>query len=127
MEEELEEDKSMDPDPGNEPAGDKKGDPEKIVPNRKDITGESEKVTEQDKDEEKAPEEEELDVDKEVKEDAGVGPGPLKAQGAMGKPGEGENDEVEEAFAIFKEQILEEEEEDDDEDVPKVNSDDIVV
>jgi len=121
--EEVEEAKNMDPDPGNEPAGKMKGAPENKVPSRKDITKEASETDEEDDEKE---EEKDLDVDKEVKKesDAGVGPGPIKAQGAMGKDGEGENDEVEEAFAIFKEQILEEE---DEKDVPEVDSDNVVV
>ncbi len=83
------------------------------VPDRKDVADSFVKpknYTEQ----EEAPEEEEeeLDVDKEIKEDAGVGGGPIKAKGAMGKPGMGEDEEdIEEAFQIFKEQIEDEEEE----------------
>jgi hypothetical protein len=86
------------------------------VPDRKDVADSFVKpknYTEQEdaaKPEEE--EEEELDVDKEIKEDAGVGGGPIKAKGAMGKPGMGEDEEdIEEAFQIFKEQIEDEEEE----------------
>lgn len=55
--------------------------------------------------------EKDLDVDKEVKtEDAGVGAGPIKAKGAMGHAGMGEDEEDDEAayseaFNLFKEAI----------------------
>ena len=91
-------------------------------------------VEEQEEKEEEKEDEDELDVDKEmegeeekeeeeqVTEDAGVGPGPIKAKGAMGNPGEGEDyDDIDEAFNIFKEQIEE------DVEVPEVDSEDVVV
>ena len=87
------------------------------VPNRKDVADSFVKpknYSEQEDAEkpEGEEEEEELDVDKKIKEDAGVGGGPIKAKGAMGKPGMGEDEEdIEEAFQIFKEQIEDEEEE----------------
>lgn len=85
------------------------------VPNRKDVADSFVKpknYTEQEDVKPEEEEEEELDVDKKIKEDAGVGGGPIKAKGAMGKPGMGEDEEdIEEAFQIFKEQIEDEEEE----------------
>jgi len=84
------------------------GDAEKVIPDRKDATNEADVPEEGD--EEKA---EEVDVDKEVAEgagaDAGVGPGPMKAgKGKMGL----DDEEVEEAFKIFKEEVEAEEETD---------------
>ena len=132
MEEELDEDASMDPDPDNEPAGMKKGDPEKIVPNRKDITGEAEEITADDAEDE----DEELDVDDKVKKEfeelynledsPGAGAQHGHTYGApLGMDKDEDGDEVEEAFAIFKEQILDEEDEEDE--VPEVDSDDVTV
>jgi len=89
------------------------------VPNRKDVADSFVKpknYSEQEDAEE--PEEEELDVDEKIKEDAGVGGGPIKAKGAMGKPGMGEDEEdIEEAFQIFKEQIEDEDEDEGEEEV----------
>jgi hypothetical protein len=93
------------------------------VPDRKDVADSFVKpknYTEQEEApaEEKDEEEEELDVDKKIKEDAGVGGGPIKAKGAMGKPGMGEDEEdIEEAFQIFKEQIEDEEDAPEEEEV----------
>ncbi len=91
------------------------------VPDRKDVADSFVKpknYTEQEDAKPEDEEEEELDVDKEIKEDAGVGGGPIKAKGAMGKPGMGEDEEdIEEAFQIFKEQIEDEEDEPEEEEV----------
>jgi hypothetical protein len=91
------------------------------VPDRKDVADsfvKPKKYTEQEEAKPEEEEEEELDVDKKIKEDAGVGPGPIKAKGAMGKPGMGEDEEdIEEAFQIFKEQIEDEEDAPEEEEV----------
>ena len=93
------------------------------VPNRKDVADSFVKPKNYTEQEDAAgaeedEEEEELDVDKKIKEDAGVGGGPIKAKGAMGKPGMGEDEEdIEEAFQIFKEQIEDEEEAPEEEEV----------
>jgi len=86
------------------------------VPNRKDVADSFVKpknYTEQeDAEKPEEEEEEELDVDAKIKEDAGVGGPPIKMKGAGGKPGMGEDEEdIEEAFEIFKEQIEDEDEE----------------
>lgn len=86
------------------------------VPNRKDVADSFVKPKNYTEQEDAAgaeeEEEEELDIDKKIKEDAGVGGPPIKMKGAGGKPGMGEDEEdIDEAFQIFKEQIEDEEEE----------------
>ena len=113
---EMEEPDDHDTGAGTEQAG--TGDSDKLVPERKDSADKMVKpktYSEQDKiDDEEEEEEEELDVDEKIKEDAGVGGGPIKAKGSMGKPGMGEDEEdIEETFRIFKEQLEDEDEDED--------------
>ena len=91
---------------------------EKLISEMED----EEDEVEEEVDDEEMEGEEEKEEEEEVTEDAGVGPGPIKAKGAMGNPGEGEDyDDIDEAFNIFKEQIEE------DVEVPEVDSEDVVV
>ncbi len=127
-----EEDEEKDLDEANRVAGDRgtngeeamgTGNDDDQVPPRKDSTNEADKPfggKETDEEEEA----EEKNRDKEVKEDAGVGPGPMKA--GKGKQGEDEKggvgkDPIEEAFKIFKEEI----EEDEEDEAPAVKSDEV--
>ncbi len=109
------------------------GDADDLVPDRKDEEKTSVKAksykednelieaalaeleAEMDEEDEEKDEEKELDIDKKVNEVAGVGSGPIKAKGAMGNAGVGEDEEdlqededaYTEAFNLFKEAIEE--------------------
>jgi hypothetical protein len=98
---------------------------EKLISEMEEEEGEEEEEMDYEQDEEEEEEEEELDVDKEMEDEVEEQAAPSAVPGGPSpkhREGEDEEDkEIYEAFSIFKEQIEDEEE------VPEVNSEEVVV